>query len=135
MVHHGHFLLERVIGGTPEHGLEYGAAIGLKGESIIQDAMQLVFVADWQPSISELADGARFKLTVEQLVAHEDRQKVHIAEIQAKCKPFEGEHGNTHLTWDAIFNHSGELSMATLGQIGCFKSWAYNFTTFITQGK
>ena len=47
MVHHGHFLLERVIGGTPEHGLEYGAAIGLKGKSIIQDAMQLVFVADW----------------------------------------------------------------------------------------
>ena len=79
MVHHGHFLLERVIGGTPEHGLEYGAAIGLKGKSIIQDAMQLVFVADWQPSISELADGARFKLTVEQLVAHEDRQKVHLA--------------------------------------------------------
>jgi hypothetical protein len=33
MSHHGRFLLERVIGGTPEHGLEYAVDIGLKGKS------------------------------------------------------------------------------------------------------
>jgi hypothetical protein len=46
--------------------------------------MQLVSVAEWLPSIPELADGARCKLTVEQLVAHQARHTVHLAEIQAQ---------------------------------------------------
>jgi hypothetical protein len=53
---HGRFLLERVIGGTPEHGLEYAVEIGLKSKSTIQDVMQLMLVAERLPSIPELAD-------------------------------------------------------------------------------
>jgi len=116
MVHHGRFLLERVIGGTPDHGLEYAVHIGLKGKSTIQDVMQLVSVGEWLPSIPELADGARRKLTVEQLVAHQQRHSVHLAEAEAKCKPF-------------------DMGMVPLVGMPCFESWAFNFKTFITQGK
>jgi hypothetical protein len=116
MVHHGRFLLERVIGGTPDNGLEYAVHIGLKGKSTIQDVMQLVSVGEWLPCIPELADGARRKLTLEQLVAHQQRHSVHLAEAEAKCKPF-------------------DMRMVPLVGMPCFKSWACNFKTFITQGK
>jgi len=125
MVHHGRFLLERVIGGTPEHGLEYAVDIGLKGKSTIQDVMQLVSVGEWLPSISELADGAKCKLTVEQLVAHQARHTVHLREIQADGDEIVNE-----------FPHSYMDDEDELGQwVVILDSCANNIVTTITQGK
>jgi len=125
MVHHGRFLLERVIGGTPEHGLEYAVDIGLKGKSTIQDVMQLVSVGEWLPSISELADGAKCKLTVEQLVAHQARHTVHLREIQADGDEIVNE-----------FPHSYMFDEDELGQwVVMLDSCANNIVTTITQGK
>ena len=124
MVHHGRFLLERVIGGTPEHGLEYAVDIGLKGKSTIQDVMQLVSVGEWLPSIPELADGAKCKLTVEQLVAHQARHTVTLADNDAECKALQAELPNPYEDEDEIVQW-----------IAILQSRATIIQTFITQGK
>ena len=125
MVHHGRFLLERVIGGTPEHGLEYAVDIGLKGKSTIQDVMQLVSVGEWLPSIPELADGAKCKLTVEQLVAHQARHTVTLADNETECKALQAEVPNY------IYEDEDEI----VQWIAILQSRASIIQTFITQGK
>jgi hypothetical protein len=44
-----------VIGGTPGTGLEYALDIALIGKSTMQDVLGLVSLADWQPSIQDMA--------------------------------------------------------------------------------
>jgi hypothetical protein len=125
MVHHGRFLLERVIGGTPEHGMEYAVDIGLKGKSTIQDVMHLVSVGEWLPSIPELADGAKCKLTVEQLVAHQARHTVTLADNETECKALQAEVPNY------IYDDEDEI----VQWIAILQSRATIIQTFITQGK
>ena len=125
MVHHGRFLLERVIGGTHELGLEYAVDIGLKGKSTIQDVMQLVSVGEWLPSIPELADGAKCKLTVEQLVAHQARHTVTLADNETECKALQAEVPNY------IYDDEDEI----VQWIAILQSRATIIQTFITQGK
>ena len=44
-----------VIGGTPETGLEYALDIALIGKSTMQDVLGLVSLANWQPSMQDMA--------------------------------------------------------------------------------
>jgi hypothetical protein len=44
-----------LIGGTPETGLEYALDIAVIGKSTMQDMLGLVSLADWQPSIEDMA--------------------------------------------------------------------------------
>jgi hypothetical protein len=41
---------------TPETGLEYALDIALIGKSTMQDMLGLVSLADWQPSIQDMAE-------------------------------------------------------------------------------
>ena len=87
--------------------------------------MQLVSVGEWLPSISELADGAKCKLTVEQLVAHQARHTVHLREIQADGDEIVND-----------FPHSYMDDEDELGQwVVMLDSCANNIVATITQGK
>ena len=99
--------------------------IGLKGKSTIQDVMQLVSVGEWLPSIPELADGAKCKLTVEQLVAHQARHTVTLADNETECKALQAEVPNY------IYEDEDEI----VQWIAILQSRATIIQTFITQGK
>jgi hypothetical protein len=48
-------LRRMLIEGTPETGLEYALDIALIGKYTMQDVLGLVSLADWQPSIEDMA--------------------------------------------------------------------------------
>jgi hypothetical protein len=43
-----------VIGGTLDNGLEYALEDALTGKSTMQNVLELVSLADWQPSIENM---------------------------------------------------------------------------------